>query len=106
MLHAHLNGGKMDSSIVTYLVVTAFVTILGISYIRFKKREEDGISQQPNTDIKQNMSEMRDYFGLDLKQGKKSAIDAFDLVPMQILSEMSGQSGNRKPSRAKKGRKR
>lgn len=96
----------MDSSIVTYLVVAAFVVILGISYIRFKKREEDGILQQPNTDIKQTMSEMRDYFGLDPKQGKKSAIDAFDLAPMQILSEMSGQSGNRKLARAKKGRKR
>ena len=53
----------MDSSIVTYLVVAAFVVILGISYIRFKKREEDGILQQPNTDIKQTMSEVRDYFG-------------------------------------------
>lgn len=96
----------MDSSIATYLVVAAFVVILGISYIRFKKREEDGILQQPNTDIKQTMSEARDYFGLDPKQGKKSAIDAFDLAPMQILTEMSGQSGNRKPARSKRGRKR
>ena len=54
----------MDSSIVTYLVVAAFVVILGISYIRFKKREEDGILQQPNTDIKQTMSEVRDYLAL------------------------------------------
>lgn len=96
----------MDSSIVTYLVVAAFVVILGISYIRFKKREEDGILQQPNTDIKQTMSEVRDYFGLDSKRGKKNAIDAFDLAPMQILTEMSGQSGNRKPARSKRGRKR
>lgn len=96
----------MDSSIATYLVIAAFVAILGISYIRFKKREEDGILQRPNTDIKQTMSEVRDYFGLDPKQGKKSAIDAFDLAPIQILSEMSGQSGNRKLARAKKGRKR
>ena len=104
MSHAR-NGGKMDSSFATYLLAAALVVILGISYIRFKKGEGENGSQRPSADIKQTLSEMRDYFGLTPKQGKKSAVDAFDLAPMQVLSELSGQSSNRKPGRAKTGRK-
>ena len=95
----------MGSSATTYLLVAVFVAILGISYIRFKKHEDENDSQQPRIDIKQTMSEMRDYFGLAPGQRKKSASDAFDLASVQILSEMSGQSGNRKSARAKKGKK-
>lgn len=80
----------MDQSIVTFVLLGVLAVSLAASYVRHRGKESDAPGSAVN--VKQTMAETRELLGLAPKGERGGLSDAFDLAPMQMLSDASASA--------------
>ena len=86
----------MNQQIVTYGIGLAVVVVLAVSYLRFKRHEEDG-GHEPSVSIKKTLSEVQEYFGMSSKDEGDRFARALDLGPMKMLAGMFSPEDKKEP---------
>ena len=95
----------MDQNTFAFVLLGVLAVSLALSYVRHKGKESDAPGSAVN--VKQTMAETRELLGLAPKGEHGGLSDAFDLTPMQMLSDASASAkGGAKACAQRGGRRR
>ena len=95
----------MDQNTLTFVLLGVLAISLAASYVRHRKGGDD--ASAPAVNVKQTITETRELLGLAPKEERGGLADAFDLAPMQMLSDASASAkrGSKAPAK-RRGRSR